>query len=180
MVGVVVVAGVALWAVGHRIVLSTSATIPPTLKGLMMARTKANQGDNGEETTSAYFRRILKENPKLLKKGTNKELFDRWLKDHPGNEEVPDNIKYILSNVKAVVRKKRRQRRSETAQAALSNSGSSSSPNTTKRVGRILEQLEERIDDCLAIARNADREGLAHVIELLRTARNEVVRLVGM
>ncbi len=145
-----------------------------------MAKTKANKGESGEETTSAYFRRILKENPKLLKKGINKELFDRWLKDHPGNEEVPDKIKYILSTVKTLVRKKRRQRRqTEKEQAASTTSGTNTSSTPTRRTGRILEQLEERIDDCLAIARTADREGLAHVIELLRTARNEVVRRVG-
>jgi hypothetical protein len=44
-----------------------------------------------------------------------------------------------------------------------------------KRPLRNLEALEEAIDDCLTLARNFDREGLADVITLLRKARNAVV-----
>src|SRR5262249_53894211 len=40
---------------------------------------------------------------------------------------------------------------------------------------RGLESLEERIDDCLTLARSLDREGLEAVIDLLRRARNGVV-----
>jgi hypothetical protein len=85
-------------------------------------RTKAQQtqqpapSSNGE-TTSGYFRRLFKENPKLLKGGDNSELFDQWLRDHPGNKEVPVNVKYILHAVKTHLRQKRRQRRAEKAQA---------------------------------------------------------------
>jgi hypothetical protein len=59
-------------------------------------RTKAQRnqqaapGANGE-TTSGYFRRLFKENPKLLKGSDNSELFQRWLQDHPGHKEVPVN-----------------------------------------------------------------------------------------
>ena len=42
----------------------------------------------------------------------------------------------------------------------------------------ILREID-RIDDCLDLARGMDREGLAQVIELLRSARNEVVRQAG-
>jgi hypothetical protein len=38
-----------------------------------------------------------------------------------------------------------------------------------------LTPLEERIDDCLAVAREMDREGLAEVIDRL----NAVVRMGG-
>ena len=64
-------------------------------------RTKAQQAQrpapstNGE-TTSGYFRRLFKENPKLLKGSDNSELLDRWLRDRPGHKEVPVNVKYIL------------------------------------------------------------------------------------
>jgi hypothetical protein len=42
-----------------------------------------------------------------------------------------------------------------------------------------LQPLEEQIDDCLSLAKHLDREGLAHVIQLLRRARNEVVWKLG-
>jgi hypothetical protein len=40
-----------------------------------------------------------------------------------------------------------------------------------KKAARSLEPLEEQIDDCLNLAKHLDREGLAHVIQLLRRAR---------
>jgi hypothetical protein len=52
-------------------------------------------------------------------------------------------------------------------------------------VGRLAErwaglnQLEEHIGDCLAHARGIDRQQLAEIIELLRSARNGVVRQGG-
>jgi hypothetical protein len=153
-----------------------------------MAKTKGKKGENAAssaegETTSGYFRRIFKANPKLLKKGTNAELFEQWLKDHPGQKEVPNNVKAILHNLKSVLRQKRRQRRAETAQAAPVASAPTApapaAPAVSRRAGRSLEQLEEQIDDCLAVARSMDREGLAQVIELLRDARNAVVRQAG-
>jgi hypothetical protein len=42
-----------------------------------------------------------------------------------------------------------------------------------------LGRREEEIDDCLMLARGMDLEGFAEVIELLRNARNEVVRRAG-
>ena len=63
-------------------------------------RTKAQQAQqpapssNGE-TTSGYFRKLFKEDPKLLKKGTNPELFRRWLQDHPSHKEVPQSVKNV-------------------------------------------------------------------------------------
>jgi len=42
-----------------------------------------------------------------------------------------------------------------------------------------LDALEEQIDECLTLAKNLDREGLANVIGLLRRARNEVVWKMG-
>ena len=44
---------------------------------------------------------------------------------------------------------------------------------------RGLDALEEQIDECLTLAKNLDREGLANVISLLRRARNEVVWKMG-
>ena len=70
---------------------------------------------NGE-TTSGYFRQIFKENPKLLKKGTNATLLERWLKDLPGEKEVPKNVQAILHNLKSVLRKKLREKKVKSKQ----------------------------------------------------------------
>jgi hypothetical protein len=145
------------------------------------AKEVASSGDR--ETTSGYFRRIFKENPTLLKKGTNPELLKRWLQDHPSEKEVPRNVQAILYNLKSVLRKKRRQRRAEKAPTApVAVEATTAAPSTLavpRRAGKGLAQIEERIDDCLAIARGMDREGLVEVIGWLRRARNEVIRLAG-
>jgi hypothetical protein len=130
------------------------------------------------ETTSGYFRKVFKEDPKLLKKGTNPELFRRWLQDHPGHKEVPENVKNILSNIKAVLRNKRKRRRAAEA-PAQGTAVVAASTAATRPSGKGLERLEERIDECLAVARAVDVDGLAEVIDRLRNARNQVVCMAG-
>jgi hypothetical protein len=131
---------------------------------------------NGE-TVSGYFRKIFKENPRLLKERSNDELLRRWLADHPGHREVPQTVKNNLANVKSVLRKKMRKRggrpKSEQLVAAV---GEVARP---KVAARGLEALEEQIDECLTFAKHLDREGLADVIGLLRRARNAVVWKAG-
>ena len=39
--------------------------------------------------------------------------------------------------------------------------------------------MEEQIDDCLALAKRLDREGLGGVIHLLRRARNAIILKLG-
>jgi hypothetical protein len=142
-----------------------------------MPRGKASSSE-GEETVSGYFRRIFDENPKLLKERSNDEILSRWLADHPGETEVPKKVKQGLMNVKSVLRKKGRKRgrppggKTELADAVPV-------PVPVKRSGTKLEHLEEQIDECLTAARAMDREGLDHVIRLLRQARNEVVWKLG-
>jgi hypothetical protein len=152
-------------------------------------RTNAAQtqrpASSSAETTSGYFRRAFKENPKLLKGSDNSELFQRWLQDHPGNKEVPVKVTYILHAVKSVLRRKRKQRRAEKAQttptavAPVVSATATRAPAAARRPGASLTRLEEKIDACLAVAREMDREGLAEVIERLRAARNAVVRMAG-
>ena len=150
-----------------------------TAKGSRNQQAAAAQAPaaNGE-TTSGYFRKVFKADPKLLKKGTNPELFRRWLADHPGHKEVPQSVKNILSYLKSVLRSKRKRRRAPEAQAQGTPVGAAS-PAATRANGKGLERLEERIDDCLAVARGMDAEGLAEVIDRLRNARNQVVRMAG-
>ena len=77
-----------------------------------MAKTgrKPAGGGNRDEGKSVrgYFRKIFKENPKLLKQRSNDELLNRWSDDHPG-EAVTDRIKQNLANLKSILRKKRRR-----------------------------------------------------------------------
>src|SRR5438128_11243131 len=72
---------------------------------------KGKQQARNEETVSGYFRRLFRENPKLLRSGSNKETVERWLQDHPTDKEMPQRAKYILSNVKSVLRKKGRRKK---------------------------------------------------------------------
>jgi hypothetical protein len=129
-----------------------------------------------EESVSGYFKKIFKERPDLLNSGSNAALFERWLQDHPGEKNVPNRVKSILSNVKSVVRRKRRKksRKEKTAELPTLAAPQASAVPLVK-----LEALEEQIDDCLTLAKRLDREGLADIISLLRRARNGVVWKIG-
>jgi hypothetical protein len=135
---------------------------------------KKGSSANGGESVSGYFRRIILENPKLLKKRSNDELLERWQADHPG-EELNASVKGGLANLKSVMRSKLRRRGRQKAQA---ESPSPEAPAPKIPVAR-LEALEAAIDECLAMARAADAEGLAASIRGLRHARNLVVYQLG-
>jgi hypothetical protein len=138
--------------------------------GGIMARKKA-------ETISGYFRKVFQENPKLLDSRSNAELLERWLRDHPDEKEVSNRVKTGLANIKSVLRKKHKRRgRRKAEQPVASAADGAAAPRST---GRRLEHLEEAIDECLTLAKNMDREGLASIIGLLRRARNEVVWKMG-
>ena len=137
------------------------------------------------ETTAAYFRRIIRENPGLLKERSNEKLLQRWSADHAGHAEVPQKIKNNLSNIKSVLRSKKRKRvaaRCGEAQPAgqLSQPGQPATHVARKPTGSTkLEGLEYQIDECLILAKRLDRDGLERVIGHLRLARNEVVWKLG-
>ena len=124
---------------------------------------------------SGYFKSVIDENPQWLDGvGTNKLILARFQADHP-SKPITGKIKANLANVKSVLRKDKRKRGGVRASphlfAARSTPGFAGS--------RSLPGLEEYIDECLTLAKNLDREGLAHVIRLLRNARNEVVWKMG-
>jgi hypothetical protein len=129
------------------------------------------------ENVAGYFRQVFKENPKLLKERSNEPLFKRWLEDHPEYNEIPQNVKTGLQNIKSVLRKDKAKRK----QAARQEQPTEQLPAavTTRPQRRTavkeLEALEEQIDECLAVARKLDPEGLKDIILYLRRARNEVV-----
>ena len=118
------------------------------------------------------------ENPGLLDSRSNDELLQRWLKDHPGETEVPGNVKVGLQNVKIILHSKSRRRRKAKAPAGTATAPVSQPPSTGVKRNK-LEALEERIDDTLTFAPGLDEEGLHDIISHLRRARNEVVWKMG-
>jgi hypothetical protein len=143
-----------------------------------MARTTAATKQPAE-TLTGYFRRILKENPKLLNRRSNDELIGRWRADHPGRQ-VTSKVRAGLTNAKSALRHKQRQRKGRIqAEPTAPEAVTTHEPPRPAKPPHGLEKLEEQIDGCLSMARHMDREGLASVIGLLRRARNEVVWKLG-
>src|ERR1700682_326952 len=107
-----------------------------------MAKKKApNEKTDGQEGESVmgYFRRLFQENPKLLKSKSNAEIFGRWIKDHPGEKEVPKKVKQSLSNTKSILRSKSRRRKPKTG-----DFGQELQPSLTTQNPR-LETLEQLV-----------------------------------
>jgi hypothetical protein len=140
-----------------------------------MAKVKAASNLEGE-SVSGYFRRLFRENPKLLRAPSSQPLLDRYLEDHPEETEVPKRVIQILYNVKSILRSKKRKRKAKALQETPAATGNFDvSPPRESTVSNELEVLEEQIDECLSLAKSLDREGLENVINHLRRARNEVV-----
>jgi hypothetical protein len=138
---------------------------------------KAKGGEPNGESVSGYFRKVFEESPKLLKTRSNDEVLRRWLKDHPGETAVPPQVRNSLMTVKSLLRKRGRKRARLQDEKRERETGVKAAPGT--KVASALEELEEHIDDCLTVAKMMDRDGLDHVIRLLRQARNEVVWKLG-
>jgi hypothetical protein len=134
-----------------------------------MPKKRADKG----ESIQGYFRPIFQENPKLLKQRSNAALYERWLKDHPGEKEVPERVRQSLSNLKLVLRAKHKRRGRLRKQALDAAIPGAVKPPARKAMG--LEHLELQIDEALVTARALDAEGLDEVIRMLRTARNRVI-----
>jgi hypothetical protein len=136
------------------------------------------------ETVSGYFRAVFKEKPEWLGEKSNDAMLARYREDHDMAPDAPiaTNIKANLANLKSVLRKKRRRRgrpKKAVAVVAMSAVGSVGSAPPRKAPLAKLEGLEEKIDDCLTMARTLDPEGLHEVIVRLRAARNAVVWIIG-
>ncbi len=144
-----------------------------------MAR-QAQKGGEETESIQGYFRPILEENPKkYLRTRDNSELYDRWLKDHPGHDEIPSSVKNSLNNLKSRMRRERHMGKRR-RKAAMNETATAAPAKVSRKTAGNLQALEEQIDECLSTARTLDREGLTEVIDLLRLARNQVIaRVVG-
>jgi hypothetical protein len=137
---------------------------------------QAKPADGPEtESVAGYFRKVFRENPKLLKERSNDELYRRWLADHPGHEEVPAKVKANLQNIKSVLRTKRGKKKAakQSSGTAQPQAPTAISPMSMRRLpAKGLQQLEEHIDEVLGLAKHLDREGLQDVIAILGRARN--------
>jgi hypothetical protein len=137
-------------------------------------------GTEQGETVAGYFRKVFQENPKLLKQRSNEELFRRWMADHPGHDEVPKYVRTGLQNIKSVLRNQPGKKKGgRPAQAAARPQAAPAQRIPRRAPSRELQALEEQIDECMALAKDLDRDGLREVIAQLRDARNEVVRKLG-
>lgn len=150
---------------------------PKTDRG--QAGKKGGKAQARGESISGYFRKVFKENSKLLKSRSNEELLRRWLADHPGETAVPERVRQGLSNVKSVLRSRRRKRGGSTKEASAPAKLGWTGPPAPASSQMKLETLEERIDDCLMMARMMGEEGLTDVIQHLRRARNGIVWRLG-
>jgi hypothetical protein len=121
---------------------------------------------------SGFFRQYFRDNPGQLKKRGIKEALDQWLQANPGHTEVPKNIQQAAFNVKSVMKKKKRKR----MKAEGDNGAASTAPRTPVKV---LQSLEEQIDQCLFMARSVGSDALGDVVESLRQARNDVILKQG-
>jgi hypothetical protein len=69
------------------------------LEGNMAKNAKSTREAKPEQSVQGYFRAIFLESPKLLKDRSNDALYERWLKDHPDEKEVPNKVRQNLSNL---------------------------------------------------------------------------------
>jgi hypothetical protein len=145
-----------------------------------MAKRQGGATSGGGESVAGYFRNIFKQQPKLLGERSNDKLLQQWLKDHPDQTEVPNNVKTSLSNIKSVLRSKKRGRVAKRAEEnQVVEHGMQASIARVPTGSSKLELLEQHIDECLIEARMLDKVGLEDVIHYLRRARNAVVWKIG-
>jgi hypothetical protein len=154
-----------------------------------MQSTETNSSDlNSSESTSrsagatsrsAYWRKVLEDNPGLLKGRKNDKLYAIWMKDHPGHDKVPKDEMQILSNVKSQLRTARKTSRGK-ARAAAPAKASAAVSRPARISARNLEQLEIMLDDCIMLAMDSGKDELESVILNLRKARREVGIKLGL
>lgn len=136
---------------------------------------KRNTAADGEKSSSAYFRKILTEKPGLLNDRKNDRLYARWLKDHPGHDQVPKNVMQILANIKSLLRRERKSGRSKTRETLMED-GRGMPVRTARSSSKHLEHLELLLDECIMLAGKDDMES---VKQQLRRVRREVIIKMG-
>ena len=140
-----------------------------------------HEAESGAETVSGYWKQVFAEHPHLVRERSNEELYQIYLRDHPGETEVPKGAKNGLSNVKSQLRKERKNGRRKRGRPKGSGNGASAPAAAARpaRPARSLETLEEHIDECLSLAKSLGQDALEPVVHALRKARNLVIMQEG-
>jgi hypothetical protein len=128
------------------------------------------------ENMSGYFRAFYEKNHNQIWKRSNKAVIDQWLADHPAQKQFPDNARVALQNVKGLLRSKKKKRGRPRKDAVA---GAAPVAKPIKAPARLLEGLEDRLDDCLGMLRSAAGEGLNKIVSHLKAARRSVIILGG-
>jgi hypothetical protein len=141
-----------------------------------MAKKRMKSG----QSQSSYFRKLFTEKPRWLNQTSNDEVVARFRTDHKlaADADIGKSAKQTMANVKSLMRKALREGGGKVPKmnAAFALAAGPVPKSTGKPR---LDHLEELIDDCMATAKELDRQGLDHIIRLLRHARNEVVWKMG-
>lgn len=135
-----------------------------------MAKRRGNPNSIG-----GFFRNLFNQKPELLQQKKNDEILSYYRRENGMAEGAPVEKRILsnLANIKSVMRKKGRKKGRRAAVAA----GTPMEKPT--RAPRNLEVLEIMIDDAMMMARSIDRDGLNDIWRHLRTARNQVVMMMG-
>jgi hypothetical protein len=130
---------------------------------------------------SAYFRKVFSDKPQWLDQKSNDDVVARYRADHgmADGVDVGKSVKQTMANVKSLMRKAARGGSKVKARRGRPPGSVTMAAAAIPTGKPRLETLEEQIDDCMVIAKGLDREGLDHVIRLLRHARNAVVWKMG-
>lgn len=128
------------------------------------------------ESTSAKLTRLFEADVELLRMREYDGLKAAWEKAFPGKPFTVGH-RQIAANIKSRLRKQHgmRKRRSKHAAAGSDNGAPAMKPLRPA----LLVPLEERIDECLMLARGAGREQLSDVIRSLKRARNLLIVMIG-
>lgn len=129
---------------------------------------------SSEESKAGWFRKVFTERPDWLDGKSNKEVRERWVKEHPPHTTMPADVQNAMGNVKSLMRRDVREEGRDKGAKRGSVAHAVEGPKL-----RGLPALEVSIDESIILASNLDRAGLENVIRLLRKARNEVVIKIG-
>jgi hypothetical protein len=128
------------------------------------------------ENMSGYFRTFFDKNPNQIWKRSNKAVIAQWMADHQGQKQFPDNARVALQNVKGLLRSKKKKRGRPPKDAAAA---AAPAAKPIKAPAKLLEGLEDRLDDCLGLLRGAAGDGLPKIVAHLKAARRSVIILGG-
>jgi hypothetical protein len=127
------------------------------------------------ENMSGYFRSFYDKNPNQVWKRSNKAVIDQWMADHQGQKQFPDNARVALQNVKGLLRSKKKKRGRPRKDAVVS----APAVKAIKAPAKLLERLEDLLDEGLGMLRGVAGDGLHKIAGHLKAARRSVIILGG-